>query len=168
MNSTNINNILRFTLLIIAQALIFNHINFMGSVNPYPYVFFILLFPVKKNRTLFIFISFLLGLFVDFFSDSGGVHAAASVTIAFLRPPVLKFSFGTMYENHNIKFSNTELSNRVLYFTLLIVIHHFLMFLLEIFNIAKVSLVLQKTLFSSIFTVILCILISVIFNNKRR
>jgi len=168
MNSLNINNILRFVLLIIAQALVFNHINFMGSINPYPYVFFILMFPVKKNRTAFIFISFMLGLFVDFFSDSGGVHAAASVAIAYLRPPVLKFSFGMMYENHNIKFSNTEISNRILYFTVLIVIHHLLMFTLEIFNMAKVILILQKTLFSSIFTIILCILISVIFNNKRR
>ena len=168
MNSLNINNILRFVLLIIAQALVFNQINFMGSINPYPYVFFILMFPVKKNRTAFIFISFMLGLFVDFFSDSGGVHAAASVTIAYLRPPVLKFSFGMMYENHNIKFSNTEISNRILYFTVLIVIHHLLMFTLEIFNMAKVILILQKTLFSSIFTIILCILISVIFNNKRR
>ncbi len=168
MNSLNINSIIRFIVLILAQALIFNHIDFMGNINPYPYVLFILLFPVKNDRTLFIFLSFMLGLFVDLFSDSGGVHAASAVFMAFARPPVLKFSFGTVYEHHNIKFNNADVSNRLVYFSVLIVMHHFLMFSLEIFNISNIILILQKTLFSSIFTIILCILISVLFSSKKR
>ncbi len=168
MNSLNLNNIIRFIVLILAQALVFNHINFMGSINPYPYVLFILLYPIKNDRTLFVFLSFMLGLFVDLFSDSGGIHAAASVTIAFLRAPVLKYSFGTIYEHQHIKFSNTDFSNRIIYFSVLIVIHHLLMFALEIFNVSSIILILQKTLFSSIFTIILCVLISVIFSRKQR
>ncbi len=168
MNSLTLNSIFRFVLLVLAQALIFNNINFLGNINPYPYILFILLFPINNNRTLFIFLSFLLGLFVDLFSDSGGVHAAACVTIAFIRPPVLKFAFGMIYEHQTIKFSNTEFGNRVIYFSILVFIHHFLMFLLEIFNISNIILVLQKTLFSSIFTIILCVLISILFSNKQR
>ncbi|OUS03375.1 rod shape-determining protein MreD [Flavobacteriales bacterium 33_180_T64] len=168
MNSLNFNSIIRFVVLILAQALIFNNINFMGSINPYPYILFILLFPVKNNRSLFIFLSFMLGLFVDIFSDSGGIHAAACVTIAFIRPAVLKFAFGMVYEHQNIKFDTTEFGNRVIYFSIIIVLHHFIMFLLEIFNISNIILILQKTLFSSIFTIILCILISILFSNKKR
>lgn len=168
MNSLTLNNIIRFFLLILAQVLIFNNINFMGSINPYPYILFILLYPVNNNRTLFIFLSFMMGLFVDIFSDSGGVHAAACVSIAFIRPAVLKFAFGMIYEHQSIKFNNTEFGNRIIYFSILIAIHHFIMFMMEIFNISNIILVLQKTLFSSIFTIILCVLISVLFSNKQQ
>jgi len=168
MNSVNINSIIRFVILILAQVLVFNHINFLGNINPYPYILFVLLFPINNNRTLFIFLSFMLGLFVDLFSDSGGVHAAACVTIAFLRPPVLKFAFGVVYEHQTIKFNNTEFGNRIIYFSILILIHHLIMFLLEVFNISHILLVLQKTLFSSIFTILLCALISILFSNKQR
>jgi hypothetical protein len=140
----------------------------MGFINPYPYVLFILLYPVNNNRTLFVFLSFMLGFFVDIFSDSGGVHAAACVTIAFIRPPVLKFAFGMMYEYQSIKFNNTEFGNRIIYFSILIVIHHFIMFSMEIFNISNIILTLQKTLFSSIFTILLCVLISILFSNKQQ
>jgi hypothetical protein len=110
----------------------------------------------------------MLGLFVDLFSDSGGIHAAACVTIAFIRPPVLKFAFGMIYEHQTIKFNNTEFSNRIVYFSILVVIHHLIMFLLEIFNISNIIFVLQKTLFSSIFTILICALISILFSNKQR
>lgn len=168
MNSLNISNIIRFFGLIIAQVLIFNHINFTGTINPYPYILFILLYPANNNRTLFIFLSFLLGLAVDMFSDSGGVHAAACLTIAYVRPAILKFAFGMIYEHQTIRFNNTEIGNRIIYFSVLILIHHFLMFLLEIFNISRILMVFQKTLFSSIFTLILCILISTLFSKKQR
>ena len=140
----------------------------MGSINPYPYILFIILYPANNNRTLFIFLSFILGLMVDIFSNSGGVHAAACVTIAFIRPAVLKFAFGMVYEHQTIKFSTTEFSNRITYFSILIVIHHLILFMLEIFNISNILLVLQKTLFSSIFTIILSTLISILFSNKQR
>lgn len=168
MNSLNINNIIRFVILILIQVLIFSNINFMGSINPYPYILFILLFPINNNRTLFIFLSFVLGLCMDLFSNSGGVHAAACVAIAFIRPAVLKFAFGMVYEHQTIKFNNTEFGNRIIYFSILILIHHLILFSLEIFNMSNILLVVQKTLFSGIFTIILCALISILFSTKQR
>ena len=168
MSSLNISNIISFISLVVAQVLIFNNINFAGTINPYPYILFVLLYPANNNRTLFIFLSFLLGLVVDIFSDSGGVHAAACLTIAYIRPAILKFAFGMIYEHQTIRFNNTEIGNRIIYFTILILTHHFLMFLLEIFNISRILMVFQKTLFSSIFTLILCILISTLFSKKQR
>ena len=159
---------LRFIVLILVQVLILNNINFLGYINPYVYILFILIYPVKNNRTLFVFLSFLLGLTIDLFSDSGGVHAAASVFIAYIRPPVLKFSFGMIYEHQTIKFAQTEAGNRLIYFSILTVIHHFIMFSLEVFNTSNIILILQKTLFSSIFTILLCLLITVLFSKKPR
>lgn len=168
MNNTTLSLAGRFFILVLVQVLIFNHIDFLGYINPYIYVLFIILFPANNNRTLFITISFLLGLAVDIFSDSGGVHAAACVTLAYIRPVFLKFSFGTVYDYQTIKFDQAEFGSRLTYFSALIFIHHFIMFSLEIFNISKILLILQKTLFSSIFTILLCLIITVLFSRKRK
>lgn len=167
MNNVVSANIARFLVLALVQILIFNNINFLGYINPYVYVLFIVFFPVKNNRMLIIFLAFLMGLTIDLFSDSGGIHAAASVTIAFIRPVVLKFAFGALYEHQTIKFSNVDFGTRITYISILVVIHHFILFLLEIFNFSKILLVLQKTLFSSIFTILLCILFTIIFSRKK-
>jgi len=168
MNNVVTINIVRFIVLVLAQALVLNNINFLGYINPYIYILFIILFPIKNNRMLFIFLSFLLGLCVDLFLDSGGVHAAACVTIAYIRPLILKFSFGMIYEHQTIKFNNTEFGQRLSYFAIITLIHHLLLFSLEIFNTSKILLILTKTLFSGIFTLLLCLLITVLFSQKRK
>lgn len=168
MNNVITINIVRFIVLVLAQSLVLNNINFLGFVNPYIYILFIILFPIKNNRMLFIFLSFLLGLCVDLFLDSGGVHAAACVTIAFIRPFILKFSFGMIYDHQTIKFSNTEFGQRFTYFSIIIFIHHLLLFSLEIFNVSHILLILKKTLFSGIFTILLCLIITVLFSSKRK
>ena len=53
-----VTNIITALILIFAQGLFFNNINFLGSINPFVYVFFIAYFPLKNNRTFFIFCSF--------------------------------------------------------------------------------------------------------------
>jgi len=161
-------NIVRFIVLVLLQSLVLNNINFLGYINPYIYILFVILFPVKNNRMLFIFLSFLLGLSVDLFLDSGGVHAAACVTIAYVRPLLLKFSFGMIYEHQTIKFGNMEFGLRLTYFAIITFIHHLLLFSLEIFNTSKILLILTKTLFSGIFTVLLCLLITVLFSSRRK
>ncbi len=168
MNSVISSNITRFLSLVLIQVLICSHINFLGYINPYIYILFIVLFPVKNNRLLFIFFSFLLGLTMDLFLDSGGVHAASCVFIAYARPVVLKFAFGMQYEHQTMKFNAVELGAMLTYITILAFIHHLILFSLEIFSISKVILILQKTLFSGIFTILLCILITIIFSRKMK
>lgn len=158
----------RFFVLILFQVIIFNHINFMGNINPYIYILFVAFFPVQNSRPLFLFLSFLLGLTIDLFSDTGGIHAAAALSIAYARPIALKFSFGTMYQHHNIKFNTVELGSKITYIALLTVVHHFILFTLEVFNISKTILVLQKTLFSSIFTILICVILSIIFSQNSK
>jgi rod shape-determining protein MreD len=60
--------------------------NFLGFIMPLPYLLFIILYPVNGNRSGLLITSFLLGLTMDVFSNSGGVHAAACVTLAYFRP----------------------------------------------------------------------------------
>ncbi len=168
MNNIISTNIARFIILVLVQVLVLNNINFLGYINPYIYILFIILFPIKNNRLLFILLSFLLGLTIDLFLDSGGINAAACVTIAYIRPVILKFVFGTIYEHQTVKFNTTELGQRLTYFSIITIIHHFILFSLEVFNTTKILLILKKTLFSSIFTIILCILITILFSRKNK
>ena len=168
MNNSVFIHTFRFILLVLLQVVVFNNINFLGNINPYLYIVFIALFPVKNNRIIIIFLSFLIGLSVDIFSDTGGIHAAACVLIAYIRPLILKFSFGMIYEHQSIKFNAVEFGEKLTYLSILTVIHHFTLFYLEAFSASKIIFVLQKTLFSSIFTILLIILMTIIFSKKTK
>ena len=159
---------LRFILLLLAQVVICNNVNFLGYINPYIYIIFIFLFPIRDSRIVLLIVSFLLGMLVDLFSDSGGVHAAASVTLAYARPLLLKVSFGMLYEHQSVKFSNTDIGSLFGYVALGTLLHHLILFALEVFNISDILLILKKTLFSSIFTIILSILIIVLFSRNKK
>ncbi|GGZ72880.1 rod shape-determining protein MreD [Algibacter mikhailovii] len=140
----------------------------MGYINPYIYILFIALFPIKNNRIILILLSFLLGITIDLFLDTGGIHAAASVFIAYARPVILKTSFGTIYEHQSIKFNTVDFGSKLTYFTLLTVVHHLILFSLEIFSISKILFIVQKTLFSSIFTILLSVVITIIFSRNSK
>lgn len=168
MNSIFSVHTVRFIALVVFQVLILNHINFLGYINPYIYILFIALFPITNNRISLLLLSFLLGLTIDFFLDTGGIHAAASVFIAYVRPVVLKSSFGTIYEHQSIKFNTVDFGSKLTYFTLLTVLHHLVLFSLEIFSVSKIIFILQKTLLSSIFTILLSMVITIIFSRKSK
>ena len=168
MNNTVFIHILRFISLVFLQVVLFNNINFLGYLNPYIYIMLIALFPVKNNRFIIIFLSFFLGLSIDLFSDTGGIHAAACVFIAYIRPAILKFSFGMIYEHQTIKFNTVEFGEKLTYLTILTFLHHFMLFFLEMFNVSQIILVLQKTIFSSIFTILLILIITIIFSKKTK
>ncbi|WGK65355.1 rod shape-determining protein MreD [Croceiramulus getboli] len=167
MNNNITRNLLRFVLLVLLQVTLFNHINFSGFINPYPYLLYVALFPISGNRSLLLFSSFLLGLSVDMFANSGGVHAAACLIIAFLRPVVLRFSFGVSYEYNTVKLSKVTLAERFVYLSILTLIHHFVLFSLEIFNVSDILLILKNALSSSIFTIILSLIFVTLFSVKR-
>ncbi len=168
MNSVFGINSIRFVVLLLVQVIVCSNINFLGYINPYIYIIFIFLFPIREDRSILLLTSFLLGMSVDMFLDSGGIHAAASVFLAYARPVLLKTSFGMLYEHQSIKFSNTEVGSLITYVTFGTLIHHLIMFSLEVFNISGIILILKKTLFSSIFTIILCILIIILFSRNKK
>ena len=119
-----VSNIITALMLIFAQGLFFNNINFLGSINPFVYVFFVAYFPLKSNRTFFIFCAFIYGLIIDVFSDTHAIHAAATLVISFLRPNLLKLFFGIAYEHQVVKFNSIDLKQNLLYLFSIIFIHH--------------------------------------------
>jgi hypothetical protein len=168
MNSTLIVNIFRFILLLAVQIVIFNNMNFLGYISPFPYILFIILFPVNGNKYGLLVASFLLGYIMDMFSNSGGIHAISCLVLAYYRPYIFKFSFGLSYEYQTVKLNDVLSPERFSFLLMSVVIHHFILFVFEAFQFNFFLDVLLRAVFSSIFTIILCIIIIYLIKPNRR
>ena len=84
------NNFYIWTLvLVLLQVLLFNNIELAGLINPYFYVYIILIMPLSLNVSIQLLIAFFAGLIIDVFSNTWGMHAAATTLVAFIRPYLL-------------------------------------------------------------------------------
>ena len=167
MTKNNFYIALRFVLLILVQVLIFNELNFYGFINPMVYIMFLFWYPIKENRTIFLLVCFFLGLFIDIFSDTAAIHAAATVTIAYFRAPLMRFVFGINYEFQSFQLAQTSLVQQLTFLTLLILAHHVLFFTLEIFSFSHVTLIAKKVVFTSLGTLVLCFLFRGLFSIDK-
>lgn len=168
MNSALLMNIARFILLLLAQVLIFNRMDLFGFVNPFPYILFIILYPVNGNKTGLLLASFFLGLIMDMFWNSGGVHAAACLILAYFRPAIFKFSFGLSYEYQTVKLNDSLTPERFSFILIAVVIHHFTLFILEIFKLSSILDILVRTVLSTLFTIITSIIIIYLIKPSKR
>ena len=168
MNKLVFSNTVRFVLLILLQVLVLNQINLFGNLNPMVYIVWVILFPIRKNKTSFLFLSFLLGLTIDFFSNSGGINAAATLFIAFIRLPLLTLILRKNdFDFYLFNLRGIAFSKAFIFVSLLTIIHHFIVFILVHFNFSEITIILKDTLFTSIFTIILSMLGIVLFTNKK-
>lgn len=168
MNSEFFINIIRFFLLLLLQVAVFNNMELFGYINPYPYILFIILYPVNNNRFLFLILCFLLGLSMDIFSNSGGVHAAACVTLGYLRHHLFKIAFGLSYEYQTIKIPYASLREQIIFVSLCVLLHHTILFFLEAFRLDLFGNALLKVLFSGIFTSIFSVIIINLFKANKK
>lgn len=160
-------NIARFFILVILQVLLFNNMQFSGYVNPYVYILFILSLPFSTPRWLVLILSFILGLFIDMFSDSGGVHAAACTFMGYSRSFVLSLikPRDDYDETKTPSVKDMGLAWFVTYAAILTLLHHFVYFYLEVFRFREIFSVLLRVILSSIFSLLL-ILLSQYFFSK--
>jgi len=168
MNSALLNNLARFILLLAAQILLFNNINFLGFINPFPYILFIILYPVNGNKYGLLAASFFLGLLMDMFLNSGGVHATACIVLAYFRPAIFKFSFGLSYEYQTVRLNDVVTPERFSFLLLAVVLHHTVLFILEIFTLNFFFNIIVRTLASTLFTLIISILIIYLIKPNKR
>jgi rod shape-determining protein MreD len=168
MNSAVIYNSLRFILLLAAQIAIFNNMNLFGFVTPFPYLLFILLFPVNGNKYSLLLASFFLGIIMDLFLNSGGVHTASCLILAYFRPLIFKFSFGLSYEYQTVKINDSLSPERFSFILLSVVIHHFSLFILEIFAFDYLLSIISRTLLSTLFTLLISIIIIYLIKPSKR
>ncbi|GGD53852.1 rod shape-determining protein MreD [Muriicola marianensis] len=166
-NNLYLQNGLRFLLLVLAQVLIFNRLNFLGFINPMVYILFLYWYPIKPRRSVFMLICFFLGLTIDVFSDTLAFHTVACTTMAFFRPAIMRFVFGVNYEFQSFRLSNTTRVQQIAFLTFLILGHHAIFFLLEIFSLSHLLLLLKKIVFTSVGTLVVGTLMLTLFSAEK-
>ena len=162
----------RFLIIFLAQIIVFNNILIFG-LSADIYIIFLLIFPQNINKSLYYFLIFLYGIFLDSFSNSFGIITFSLLMSAYLRPYILDFSFGNfdMRKVGKVRdyLINTTIYQKLTYIFLVIFSHNFVLYFVEIFSIYKLDLILRNATISSLIsvTLILIILSLFYFKNER-
>ena len=153
-------NIVRFVALAILQIGVLNNIELNGYINPYLYVLFVLLLPFETPRWLTLVLAFALGITIDVFCDTPGMHATATVAMAFIRPYMLSaISPRDGYEVNTFpRVYYYGLGWFLKYSLLLIFIHHTILFTVEVFRFSSYHMVIWRSVLSTVFTAFLAVL----------
>lgn len=144
-------NIIRFLILLLFQVLVLDNVRMGGYLNPYIYVLFILLMPFETPRWLLLVTAFLMGVSVDLYTNTLGMHAAASVFMAFLRPWVLSvFAPRDGYEPETFPRIFFYGFNWFLRYSLVMVfLHHLALFYIEAFHFQDFLSTLLRVILST-------------------
>lgn len=162
--------VFRFLILVLFQVMILNHLNLSGYMNPYLYIYFILLLPYSTPRWLLLLLAFALGLIIDLFTYTPGLNASATLLVAFVRPFVIRLISGAPETELGWEPSLREngLSWFLSYSVILILIHHTALFYLEMFRFTEFFDTLWRILLSSAFTLVLVFLSELIFFHAHK
>ena len=169
MGDTIIRNILRFIVLVLVQVLVIKNIELGRFINPFVYVLFILILPFETPKWMLLLVSFLMGITIDMFYDTAGMHAAACVFMAYIRPGILKlFSPRDGYEfgiQPTIQYLGIPWF--LSYAGILILLHHTILFYIEIFRLHEFFSTFFRVLCSSFFTIVLVVISQYLFHRRK-
>jgi hypothetical protein len=160
----------RFIVLVLVQVLVVQNINLTGYVILLPYVLFILSLPFETNKVLVMLLSFVLGVVIDFFYDSSGLHASACTAMGFARYYVLKYIAPREGYDAGVRPTVDDMGAGwyLRYAGTLVVTHHFILFYLEIFRFSEFFHTLLRVILSSAGTCALIYIIQFIFFTRGR
>lgn len=163
-------HIMRFLILILLQVMVLNHIQFSGYINPYIYILFVLMLPVETPKWLLLVIAFATGLTIDMFSSSGGIHAAASVVVAFARPGVLRLIAPRDGYESETRLTPGAMGFKwfITYVSILVTLHHITYFYVEVFRFSEFFVTLWKAILNSAFTIALIIIGLYLFGRSSK
>lgn len=164
-----IRNIIRYILLVAVQVLIINNIELGRFINPFLYVLFIIILPFETPKWLVLFSAFIIGITIDMFTDTGGMHAAACVFMGYIRPGILKlfsprdgYEFGTQ---PTVQYLGIPWF--LSYAGILVLAHHLILFYVEIFRFSEFFSTFFRVIISSLFTLLLVIVTQYLFYRKK-
>lgn len=164
--------VLRFVLIILLQGLILRRIPLGGAhfnyiaILFYPVLLFLL--PMKTSKPLLLIIGFFLGLAIDLFYESPGVHMSACVFVAFVRPYLLKIlePRGGYPVNASPSAHDFGLVWFMQYAGILLFLFLLFYFSVEVFAFARLGEILLKTVLSFIVSFVAILLYITIFNPR--
>lgn len=170
----NFKNFISYTLLLLflclIQIIFLKNLALFGVAFCFIYLLGILDLPITISHVALILISFGLGFVVDAFYDTIGIHAASATLLSFLRPYWLKAISPTGGYDDSAKPNLPEMGIGwyISYSLPLIFAFSLVFFTADQWGTEGFFGVLNKSFLSSIFTLVLAIIIQLLFFNRRR
>ncbi len=168
MNSqTVIKLVITFVIYLVLQIVVLRNFVFFDVAFCFVYIACILLLPDEVDPVWVILISFLIGLLVDIFYNTAGVHASASVMIGYLRGYIIKFLFPTKGVENEITITLRDMGGErfIRYVAILTIIHHSMLFFVEAGGFQFFLITVLKIICSVIFTTFLIIILQYVRGN---
>lgn len=164
-----IQHITRFFILAALQVLILNNIQISGYLSPYVYILFVMLLPAKMPKAMVLGLAFIMGFTMDVFADSYGIHTAATVLLAYIRPSILSLvSIKGGEDLEAISIKQLRLGRFFTYTGILCLIHHFTLFYLEAFRWSEFLDTFGRAFFSTLVSLLLILLIESMRSNTQK
>lgn len=148
----------RYIVVMLLQVLLFNYLQLWDVCHPYIYIVCLLMMPITLPRSVDMFIGAAVGLVMDAFCNSIGIHMASCILLMYVRPYLL----GTIVNdkdrlNEQISLRSLGLEATIKYVVILVLLHHLAVFSLSAWSWAHIGFVLLETVVSSIITITLII-----------
>ena len=169
MNKTLL-NIIRFVLLVLVQVLLVNHIRLGGYVHPYIYLIFVMLLPINMPGWQLLLSGFGIGLVIDLFMGTLGMHAGATTLMAFCRPGIIKIISGSLKFDsiHEPNLGQLDIPWFLRYTLCMVFVHNFTYFMLEGFSFHLVGQALLRILISVPVSTFLIMMILLLFSSTKK
>ena len=162
-------NLIRFVVSVALQVFLLKNVTLYNLATPYTYILFILLLPFDVPNILLFILAFILGITLDAFYDTPGLHAAACVVLAFVRIVFINITVQKDGFDNEPEPTLSIMGFRwfFAYVFILTLFHHFFLFNLEVFRISEIQYTLSRFVLSSVFTVFLIVISGLLFFRKR-
>lgn len=167
-----IKNIIRFILIMAVQLFVLNNVPPLHQfIVPYFYFVFILWLPFKITRTALLFVAFAVGYFTDMFYKTPGLHLAACVLIAYIRPPFIQL----LLPKEATEWGNEEPSRKTMgqvpyitYVVTMTLVHHFYLILLEWLQFGSFFYFSGKLIATTVVSLLLIMIADLLLNRNTR
>ncbi len=175
--STFVKNLFRFCIILALQVLILNKITLRWWSQPagfpvfipYVYPLFLLLLPFEVPVWGLLVVGFLTGITMDSFTNTAGIHACATVLIAYLRTNVLNALMPknlSEYPNQSPSVKNMGWMPFLVYSSFLILLHHTIYFSVELWSFANIGYLLLKIIASSLTSILFIVAYLLLFTRQ--
>ena len=169
MNRSVIGYTLLFIVLVLLQVLAFNRIALFGYATPFLFLYFILKLPTTLSPNWTMTLSFLIGLIIDIFSNTPGVYALSSVSVAFVRRTFIALVLQRGNEEVSLipSFRAFGSENFSVYAFCMVFLFCILVFLIETFSFFSPLVLILRILSSTLLTLALILALESLNLKKK-
>lgn len=148
----------RYIIVMLLQILLFDQLQLWGACHPYIYVACLLMMPITLPHSADMIIGAVIGLIMDIFCNSMGVHTASCILLMFVRPYLLGVIINDKDRlNEQISLRSVGMEAFIKYTVILVLLHHLTVFSLAAWSWTHIGFVLLETVISSIVTILIII-----------